>query len=283
MKRLALAFLLVLASYSVSSAQQPVIVYSPASGTSQPQFPVTSTNPFPVVCESGCSGGGSSGAVFGPTAAGSAAANPPVLMCGTVDGTATGNVQGAAVKPASTAALQTDSAVVERNADIGAATDTTVYNGSGGCTLTACLKGLYAVQTSSLPAGSAIIGGAIPTAGASGGATPYHLLSTASTNATNVKNGTGTLYSITVINNTATAADLRIYNTASSPTCSSGTGVVANYGIQANTTSPGLSINLGAVGMALSTGISFCLTAYDGTDTNNSNAPTGLQVNLTYN
>lgn len=37
-------------------------------------------------------GGGSSGAVFGPTAVGSAAANPPVLIGGTIDGTATGLV-----------------------------------------------------------------------------------------------------------------------------------------------------------------------------------------------
>ena len=45
----------------------------------------------------GSGGGGSSGAVFGPTAAGSAAANPPVLSGGTVDGTATGAVDNAKV------------------------------------------------------------------------------------------------------------------------------------------------------------------------------------------
>ena len=37
-------------------------------------------------------GSGSSGAVYGPTAAGTAAANPPVIIGGTVDGTATGAV-----------------------------------------------------------------------------------------------------------------------------------------------------------------------------------------------
>ena len=37
-------------------------------------------------------GGGSTGAVFGPTGHGSAAANPPVLMGGTADGSGTGNV-----------------------------------------------------------------------------------------------------------------------------------------------------------------------------------------------
>jgi len=40
----------------------------------------------------GGGGSGGGGAVYGPTAAGTAAANPPVLMGGTVDGTASGNV-----------------------------------------------------------------------------------------------------------------------------------------------------------------------------------------------
>lgn len=43
----------------------------------------------------GASGGG--GAVFGPTAVGSAAANPPVLIGGTANATATGNIQVAKV------------------------------------------------------------------------------------------------------------------------------------------------------------------------------------------
>jgi len=55
--------------------------------------PTSAANPLPVTCISGCSGGGGGGgAVFGPTAAASPAANPPVLIGGTVDGTATGNV-----------------------------------------------------------------------------------------------------------------------------------------------------------------------------------------------
>lgn len=47
---------------------------------------------LPTGTGGGGGGGGSSGAVFGPTAVGSAAANPPVLSGGTADGTATGNV-----------------------------------------------------------------------------------------------------------------------------------------------------------------------------------------------
>lgn len=48
---------------------------------------------LPTGSGGGGGGSGSSGAVFGPTAAGTAAANPPVLCGGTVDGTATGAVK----------------------------------------------------------------------------------------------------------------------------------------------------------------------------------------------
>lgn len=60
----------------------------------------------------GGSSSGSSGAVFGPTATGSAAANPPVQTGGTINGGATGNVQGFAMKAASTAPAATDPALV---------------------------------------------------------------------------------------------------------------------------------------------------------------------------
>src|SRR5690242_13070553 len=43
-------------------------------------------------------GGGGGGSVFGPTATGSPAANPPVQIGGTINGGATGNVQGLAIK-----------------------------------------------------------------------------------------------------------------------------------------------------------------------------------------
>lgn len=88
--------------------------------------PVTITNgnpgPFTVDIHGnlciGSSGGSGGGAVYGPTAAGSPAANPPVVVGGTVDGTATGNVAVATVKPASTPSVATDtSAVVQLNPD----------------------------------------------------------------------------------------------------------------------------------------------------------------------
>jgi hypothetical protein len=56
-------------------------------------------------------GGAGGGAVYGPTANGSAAANPPVLMGGTATGGATGNVANATIKAGNTAAT-TDPAIV---------------------------------------------------------------------------------------------------------------------------------------------------------------------------
>lgn len=62
-------------------------------------------------------GGGGGGAVYGPTATGTASANPPVQIGGTTTGAAGANVQGAAVKPASTLPASTDSAVVVTQRD----------------------------------------------------------------------------------------------------------------------------------------------------------------------
>lgn len=62
------------------------------TATSTTTVNMTGGSGLPTGAGGGGGSSGSSGAVFGPTAAGSAAANPPVLMGGTVDGTATGNV-----------------------------------------------------------------------------------------------------------------------------------------------------------------------------------------------
>ena len=80
----------------LAPAQTPVLpglLLAPAAPGQLSQFaPYSSANPLAITCISGCSGGGSAGAVYGPTVAGSPAANPPVLMGGTIDGTSTGNV-----------------------------------------------------------------------------------------------------------------------------------------------------------------------------------------------
>lgn len=79
---------------ALAAGSVPVVLPAAQLATLTPLSTVTVTQAtgsnLHVVCDTGCSGGGGSGAVFGPTAVGTAAANPPVAIGGTVDGTATG-------------------------------------------------------------------------------------------------------------------------------------------------------------------------------------------------
>lgn len=104
--------------------------------------------------------------------------------------------------------------------------------------------------------------------------------SAASTNATNVKSSAGVLYDIVVINTTATLYYLRLYNLSSAPTCSSATGFVATYPIPASATGAGVSYS-STHGITFGTGIGFCITGGP-TSTDNTNAATGVFVNLGY-
>jgi hypothetical protein len=61
------------------------------------------------------------------------------------------------IKAASVPAAQTDTAMVDRNPDVGTVTDS-VYSGSGSTTVIGALKGLYSGVTSPVPAGSNKIG-----------------------------------------------------------------------------------------------------------------------------
>jgi len=119
-----------------------------------------------------------------------------------------------------------------------------------------------------------------PIAGAAGGATPVSVISAASTNSTSVKGSAGTLYSVTLVNTTATLYYLRLYNSAAAPTCSSATGYVATIPVPASTTGAGVVIPL-SVGAAFSTGIGYCITGGP-TSTDNTNAAVGIYGMLSY-
>ena len=108
----------------------------------------------------------------------------------------------------------------------------------------------------------------------------YHLLSAASNNATNVKSTPGVVYDITITQTTTTLGDLRLYDSASSPTCSSATGVIGNWAVQSNAVSPGMHLTF-PVGKVFANGISFCLTGAVA-DNDNTNFVTGAQVNMDY-
>jgi hypothetical protein len=111
---------------------------------------------------------------------------------------------------------------------------------------------------------------------------PFHLLSAASNNATEVKTSAGQICELAVINTTATVYDLRFYDGAPAPpNCASATGVVWNVPIPGSTTGAGISIPIPA-GLTFQNGIGFCLTGAVA-DNDNTNAATGVAINGTFN
>jgi hypothetical protein len=97
----------------------------------------------------------------------------------------------------------------------------------------------------------------------SGGTTPFRRVSTADTNAANVKASAGQLYGIQASNVNAAARYVHAYNNAGSPTCN--TGIIHSWIIPGNTAGGGTNIDFGP-GLAFSTGIAVCITtAVDGT------------------
>lgn len=118
-------------------------------------------------------------------------------------------------------------------------------------------------------------------ASATGGATPYHLVSAASTNATSVKASAGTVYHISAGNVNAAARYLKLYDKASAPTV--GTDVpVHTFIVPGNTTGAGTNLPIGIPGIAFTTGIALALTT-EATDAGSTGvALSELTVNLAY-
>lgn len=113
-----------------------------------------------------------------------------------------------------------------------------------------------------------------------GTSTLHYATSAASTNATNIKASAGTVSVISIVNTTATLYYLRMYNLASAPTCSSATGFVNTIPVPASTSGAGIVIPI-AVPHAYTTGIGYCLTG-GGSSTDNTNAATGVYINIWY-
>src|SRR5574343_365061 len=119
-----------------------------------------------------------------------------------------------------------------------------------------------------------------PRAATSGGATPYKLISAATTNATSVKASAGQLYSIIAIGTTANIRYLKFYNKASAPTV--GTDIpVLTIPIPGNTQGAGLAIHF-TVGTVFTTGIAFAITAGVGDADSAAVGAGDVVVNLTY-
>lgn len=89
----------------------------------------------------------------------------------------------------------------------------------------------------------------------SGGSTPFKLISAATTNATNVKASPGQIYHMQLVNLSGSTRFVKLYNTASAPTCNSST-VVKTIPVFA---SAGALLDY-EEGLEFLTGISFCVT-----------------------
>lgn len=129
-----------------------------------------------------------------------------------------------------------------------------------------------------IPAGTATIGGTVPTPLATGGPTLFSLIAANSTNATVMKASAGTLYHVSVYNNSATPAYLSFINTTTTPTCT--TTPVYQVLIPANSTSGAGAVEDFALGAAFTTGISFCVTT--GIGGTGSVAATTYSINATF-
>lgn len=116
-----------------------------------------------------------------------------------------------------------------------------------------------------------------PTGGATS-LTPF--ITTSSTNATLVAAGQHNLYDVQVIQTTTTLGDLRLYDINGTPNCASTTGLVRNWPIQSNAISPGVGFSFPG-GMNFANGITFCFTGAN-SNTDNSNGPAGVTINMGY-
>lgn len=111
----------------------------------------------------------------------------------------------------------------------------------------------------------------IPDGGASA-----KVLSTASTNSNLISTGGHILYDAVAVNTNATTAYLKFYDKATAPTCASDT-VLATIPLPQNVAMPINSL----VGKTFTLGLGLCITGGIA-DSDNTNATTGIAVNLTY-
>jgi hypothetical protein len=115
----------------------------------------------------------------------------------------------------------------------------------------------------SLPAGSNMIGSIAPQASAMGGSNFFSEVAPANTTGVSIKASPGTVYSLALSNNGAAPFYVKLYNTATAPTCGSGSPV-ARFEVPANSTAAngaGSNLPFGQPGIAFSSGIGLCVTA----------------------
>jgi hypothetical protein len=107
---------------------------------------------------------------------------------------------------------------------------------------------------------------------------PVGYVSTSSTNSTLVQPGLTTIKVFAVLNSTATAAYLKIYDTATAPTCGSGTPKW-RFPVPANTLPQIAPFAISPNGLVFSNGLGFCLTGAIA-DNDSTNAVAGVLINF---
>ena len=120
----------------------------------------------------------------------------------------------------------------------------------------------------------------IPVAGTSGGATPFKLISAASTNSTNVKGSSGTLYGIQATNINAAVRYLKVYDKAAAPTVGTDTPV-KTLAIPGNAAGAGIVVPF-PVGVTFANGIGIAITTGSADADTGAVAAGDIIVNLDY-
>ena len=117
-----------------------------------------------------------------------------------------------------------------------------------------------------------------PAAATSGGATPYHLVSAASTNATSVKASAGVVSSVSAFNTNASPRYLKLFDKASAPTLGTDTPVLTYLIPPSN----GGFTKAYPVGVQFSTGIALAITANMADTDNSAVGASDVCVNIAY-
>lgn len=109
---------------------------------------------------------------------------------------------------------------------------------------------------------------------------PFSALSTASNNSTLVYNDRALGKNLTVVNTTNTQFFLKLYDKKSAPTCGTDTPVWRVPIPPQNTGSGVVAVSL--EDLEFFSGIGFCLTGGSIADNDNTNAATGVAINLSF-
>jgi len=152
-----------------------------------------------------------------------------------------------------------------QDATEGSQSDTAATDGVSSWSVIALLKGIYVQATKALGAQSANgvdVGAVEPFAAATGGATPANEIVPANTTGIGLKSSAGTVYSAQLYNIGTVPLWLKIYDSATTPTCGSGTPVKRlMIPIQpTNADGSGSNISFGPTGFKFVNGLGYCVT-----------------------